>query len=95
MPLRAQVDCDPNPSRGSGLRAGATKSLVLGFARVDGQLDVGRAPIRALAKATAKVRRAFAKAAGKAAQQGGGYCLISPVNSYTTQAMYFYAHLVA
>ena len=39
------------------LRAGATKSLVLGFARVDGQLKVDRAPIRALAKAAAKARR--------------------------------------
>ena len=52
------------------LRAGATKSLVLGFARprVDEQLKVGRAPIRALAN----VRRAFDKAAKQAARQGGG-----------------------
>ena len=54
------------------LRAGATKSLVLGFARVDEQLKVDRAPIRALTKAAVKARRAFDKAAKQAAQQGGG-----------------------
>ena len=51
------------------LRAGATKSLVLGFARVDEQLKVDRAPIRALTKVAVKARRAFDKAAKQAAQQ--------------------------
>ena len=54
-----------------GLRAEATKSLVLGFARVDEQPKVDRAPIRALAKAAVKPRRVFDKAAKQAAQQGG------------------------
>ena len=57
------------------LRAGATKSLVLGFqlrAWVDEQLKVDRALIRALTKAAVKAQRAFDKAAGKAARQGGG-----------------------
>ena len=49
------------------LRAVATKSLVLGFARVDEQLKVARVPIRALATAAVKARRAF----DKATQQGG------------------------
>ena len=53
------------------MRAEATKSLVLGFARVDGRLKVDRAQIRALTKATAKARRAFGKAAKQAAPQGG------------------------
>ena len=52
-------------------RAGAANSLVLGFARVDGQLEVDRAPIRALTKVAVKARRAFDKAAKQAAQQGG------------------------
>ena len=54
------------------LQAGATKSLILGSARVDEQLKVDRAPIRALAKAVVKARRAFDKAPKQAAQQGGG-----------------------
>ena len=39
----------------------ATKSLVLGFAqpRVNGQLEVGRAPIWALAKVAVKAKRAY------------------------------------
>ena len=53
------------------LRAGATEPLALGFAWVDGQLKVDRVPIRALAKAALKARRAFDKAAKQAAQQGG------------------------
>ena len=51
--------------------AKATKPLVLGFARVDGQLKVDRAPVRALDKVAIKGRRAFDKAAKQAAQQGG------------------------
>ena len=54
------------------LRAGATKPLVLGFARGDEQLKVDRAPIRALTKVAVKARRAFDKAATQAAIQGGG-----------------------
>ena len=53
------------------LRAEATKSLVLGFARVDERLKVDRAQIRALTKVAVKARRAFDKAAKQAAQQGG------------------------
>ena len=53
------------------LRAGATKALVLGFARVDEELKVDRAQIRALAKVAVKARRAFDKAAKQAAPQGG------------------------
>ena len=53
------------------LRAGATKSLVLGFARVDEQLKVDQAPIRAPTEVADKARRAFDKAAKQAAQQGG------------------------
>ena len=55
------------------LWAGATKLLVLGFAhaRVDEQLKVDRAPIRAPAKVAVKARRAFGKAAKQATQQGG------------------------
>ena len=59
------------PIAEAALRAEATKSLVLGFARVDGRLKVDRAQIRALAKAAVKARRAFEKAAKQAAQQGG------------------------
>ena len=57
-----------------GLRAGATKPPVLGFARADEQLkvDLDRAPIQAMAKATVKAWRAFDKSAKQAAQQGGG-----------------------
>ena len=53
------------------MRAEATKSLVLGFARVDGKLKVDRAQIRALAKVAVKARRAFDKAAKWASPQGG------------------------
>ena len=56
-------------ARALGLRAGATKSLVLGFARVDAQLKVDRAQIRALTKVAVKARRV--KAAKQAAPQGG------------------------
>ena len=53
------------------LRAGATKPLALGFARVDGQLEVGRAPARALTKAAVEARRVFDQAGKQlqAAQQ--------------------------
>ena len=54
------------------LRAGAAKSLVLGFSRVDEQLKVDRAPIRTLTKVAVKARRALDKAAKQAAQQSGG-----------------------
>ena len=53
------------------LRAEATKSLVLGFARVDEKLKVDRAQIQALTKVAVKARRAFDKAAKQAAPQGG------------------------
>ena len=63
-------------ARALGLRAGATKSLVLGFARVDAQLKVDRAQIRALTKVAVKARRAFEKAANlKQAAQQGARCL--------------------
>ena len=58
------------------LRSGATKSPVLGFARVDAQLKVDRAPIRAprptKVDVAVKARRAFDKAAKQAAREGGG-----------------------
>ena len=65
-----KVALSPWPSQEVALRTEAAKSPVLGFARVDEQLAMGRAPARALAKVALKARGACDQAAGQAAQQG-------------------------
>ena len=53
------------------LRGAATQALVSGLSCVDAQLKVDREPIRAMAAASVKCKRADARAKAKVAQEGG------------------------
>ena len=53
------------------LRGAATQALVSGLSWADAQLKVDREPVRAMAAAVVKCKRADARAKAKAAHQGG------------------------
>ena len=53
------------------LRGAATQALVSGLSCVDAQLKVDREPIRAMAAAAVKCKRADARAKAKVAEEGG------------------------
>ena len=53
------------------LRGAATQALVSGMSCVDAQLKVDREPIREMAAAAVKCKRADARAKAKVAQEGG------------------------
>ena len=53
------------------LRGASTQALVSGLSCVDAQLKVDREPIRTMAAAAVKCKRAGARAKAKAAQEGG------------------------
>ena len=53
------------------LRGASTQALVSGLSCVDAQLKVDREPIRTMAAAAVKCKRADARAKAKAAQEGG------------------------
>jgi hypothetical protein len=63
------------------LRGASTQALVSGLSYVDAQLKVDREPIRTLAAAAVKCKRAGARAKAKAAQEGAP----SPQSLVTTE----------